>query len=274
MSFATGHADATSQLTALLEAYYTRYYRDVLGLPDWRVKVSGRLCEEDVETERIHTVAEALGRPLGGLRVLNVGCGTGGFNVAAGRAGARTWGIDAEPDAIRICELKRAVAPGGHYAVAAAEALPFRDASFDLVYCLSTLEHVADPGAALREMMRVLHPTGALMVYAPNSWAPYENHYKLLWPPLALCPRPLLRVYLRLRRRPPGFVDTLNRLSFRLCRRLLRRAGAVSIEPFGLASLDGLGTGRRARVLRFYYEAFRIRPAIQLIARKVATARP
>jgi SAM-dependent methyltransferase len=219
-------------------------------------------------------VADALGRPLRGLRVLHVGCGTGGFNVAAGRAGARAWGIDAEPDAIRICELKRMVGSGGHYAVAAAEALPFRDDSFDLVYCLSTLEHVTAPGAAVREMMRVLHPDGALMLYAPNSWAPYENHYKVFWPPFALCPRLLLRVYLRLRRRPSGFVDTLNRLSLRLCRRLLRRAGAVSIEPFGLASLEGLGTSRGARLLRIYYKTLGIRPAIQLIARKRLGARP
>jgi len=269
-------AERVATLDALRDhlcAYYTRYYRDTLGLPDWWAKVNGRLAEERVEGERIGIVTEALGRPLRGLRVLNVGCGTGGFNVAAERAGAETWGIDASADAIRICALRRALGAGGRYAVAAAEALPFPDGTFDLVYCLSTLEHVADVERAVREMVRVLRTGGAVMVYAPNSWAPYENHYKLLWPPLALTPRPLRRLYLRLRGRPTAFVDSLNYLSRRRCARMLRRAGAVDIQPFGLASLDGVGTGTGARLLRLYYGLFRIAPAIQLLARKT-TVRP
>lgn len=260
-----------ARLRTLLEAYYTRYYRDTLGLPDWQTKVSGRLTEEDVETTRIQIVAEALGRPLRGLRVLNVGCGTGGFNVAAQRAGAGTWGIDASDDAIRICELRRALGAGGRYALAAAEALPFPDDSFDLVYCLSTLEHVEGVEAAVGEMVRVLRPGGAVLLYAPNAWALYENHYKIFWPPR--CPKPLARLYLRLRRRPPGFVDTLNYLSARRCARLFRRAGAT-VEPFGLVKTDGPVAGWSARLARLYYRMFRVQPAIQLVARKGAAGRP
>jgi ubiquinone/menaquinone biosynthesis C-methylase UbiE len=196
----------TRELDSLLEAYYTRYYRDTLGLPDWRAKVAGRLDEEAVEGDRICPVAEALGRPLRGLRVLNVGCGTGGFNVAAERAGARTWGIDASAAAIRICEMRRAQGAGGRYAVASAESLPFPDGAFDVVYCLSTLEHVADVEAAVSEMVRVLCPEGVVMLYAPNRWAPYENHYKILWPPRALTPRAVGRFYRRLRGRPPAVI--------------------------------------------------------------------
>ena len=270
MNASTAHA-AGARLRAFLEAYYTRYYRDTLGLPDWQTKVSGRLTEEDVETTRIPIVAEALGRPLRGLRVLNVGCGTGGFNVAAQRAGATTWGIDASDDAIRICELRRALGAGGRYAIAAAEALPFPDGAFDVVYCLSTLEHVESVEAAVREMVRVLRPGGAVLLYAPNAWALYENHYKIFWPPR--CPRPLARMYLRVRGRPTGFVDTLNYLSERRCTRLFRRAGAT-VTPFGLVKMDGPVSGWRARLARLYYRTFRVEPAIQLVARKGAAARP
>jgi SAM-dependent methyltransferase len=270
MSASTAHA-AGGRLKTFLEAYYTRYYRDTLGLPDWQMKVSGRLTEEDVETTRIQLVAEALGRPLRGLRVLNVGCGTGGFNVAAQRAGASTWGIDASDDAIRICELRRALGAGGRYALAAAEALPFPDDSFDLVYCLSTLEHVEGVEAAVGEMVRVLRPEGAVLLYAPNAWALYENHYKIFWPPR--CPKPLARLYLRLRGRPPGFVDTLNYLSARRCARLFRRAGAT-VAPFGLVKTDGPIAGWSGRLARLYYRIFRVQPAIQLLARKGAAGRP
>ena len=270
MSASTAHADG-ARLRTFLEAYYTRYYRDTLGLPDWQTKVSGRLTEEDVETSRIQIVAEALGRPLRGLGVLNVGCGTGGFNVAAQRAGASTWGIDASDDAIRICELRRTLGAGGRYARAAAEALPFPDRVFDVVYCLSTLEHVESVEAAVREMVRVLRPGGAVLLYAPNAWALYENHYKIFWPPR--CPRPLARIYLRVRGRPTGFVDSLNYLSARRCTRLFRRAGAT-VTPFRLVKMDGPVSGWSARLARLYYRTFRVEPAIQLVARKGAAARP
>jgi SAM-dependent methyltransferase len=265
------HAELTERLRGLLEQYYVRYYRDTLGLPDWRAKVIGRQREEEVEATRIQAVADTVGRPLRGMRVLNVGCGTGGFNVAVERAGAESWGVDANLDAIRICDLRRALGTGGQYALAVAESLPFRDASFDLVYCLSTLEHVADVEVTVREMVRVARPGGSILLYAPNSWALYENHYKIFWPPR--CPKPLARLYLKARGRPTRFVDTLNYLSLRRCVDLFRRAGVVP-EPFRLVKVDESQTGLAGRMARLYYRAFNIEPAIQLVARKEAFRRP
>jgi 2-polyprenyl-3-methyl-5-hydroxy-6-metoxy-1,4-benzoquinol methylase len=263
-------AAMAERLRELVERYYVGYYRDTLGLPDWRAKVAGRQREEEIEASRIPTVAHTLGRPLRGMRVLNVGCGTGGFNVAVERAGADSWGLDTNPDAVRICDLRRALGGGGRYAVAAAESLPFRAESFDLVYCLSTLEHVADVAATVREMVRVTRPGGAILLYAPNRWALYENHYKIFWPPR--CPKPLARLYLRARGRPTRFVDTLNYLSRRRCVALLRAAGAT-VETLVLAKADQ-GTPRlTGRLARLYYRLFNVQPAIQLLARKGAEMR-
>jgi len=262
--------EMTERLRELLERYYVRYYRDTLGLPDWQTKVAGRQREEEIEAARIQTVADIVGRPLRGMRVLNVGCGTGGFNVAIERAGAESCGVDANPDAVGICSLRQALGGGGRYAVAAAESLPFRDGSFDLVYCLSTLEHVTDVEATVREMVRVACPGGSIMLYAPNAWALYENHYKIFWPPR--CPRPLARLYLRMRGRPTGFVDTLNYLSPRRCVTLFRRAGAT-VEVFGLAKADQGMSGVTGRLARLYYQVFNVQPAIQLLARKGVNGR-
>jgi len=45
-----------------------------------------------------------------------------------------------------------------------AQALPFVDDSFDLVYCFASLHHVGDPAAAVSEMARVVAPGGRVIV--------------------------------------------------------------------------------------------------------------
>lgn len=49
-----------------------------------------------------------------------------------------------------------------------AMALEFPDDSFDLVYSYHALEHISDPGLALREMRRVLRPGGRFCIGTPN----------------------------------------------------------------------------------------------------------
>jgi SAM-dependent methyltransferase len=63
--------------------------------------------------------------------------------------------------------------------LAVAEHLPFRDGVFDVVFSFAVLEHVRNPAAAAREMVRVLKPDGILFCQAPLL-APvhaYPHHY-------------------------------------------------------------------------------------------------
>src|SRR5207245_1274236 len=83
-------------------------------------------------------------------------CGTGGLNELARRAGADAWGVDASSEAVTIAALR----VPRRILCATAEELPFPAVSFDVVYCYSTLEHVADAGRAVREMARVRRPVG------------------------------------------------------------------------------------------------------------------
>jgi SAM-dependent methyltransferase len=51
--------------------------------------------------------------------------------------------------------------------------VPFADASFDLLYTMGTIEHVAEWRQALAEIARVLRPGGRAIVGVPNRWDPW-----------------------------------------------------------------------------------------------------
>jgi ubiquinone/menaquinone biosynthesis C-methylase UbiE len=109
-------------------------------------------------------------------------------------------GVDEDTEAIAICRLRD---DAGQFVRAAAEALPFRDGTFDFVYCFSVIEHVDSVEGTIAEMTRVTRPGGRVYVHTPNAGSWYEGHFKLFWIPFL--PPPLGRLYLRLRGRPAGY---------------------------------------------------------------------
>lgn len=251
---------ARTDVRAGLERYYTRYYRDVLGIPTWRDLVDVRLADDAHEGRRLARLEHAIGRSVLGLRLLNVGCGTGGFNTAAERAGCDAWGVDASIDAVAIatqrCRPGRAIRAVG-------ESLPFRSWSFDVVYCYSTLEHVADPAGVVREMVRALRPDGQLYLYTPSPWSCFEGHYKVFWVPGL--PRPAGRAYLALRGRPTAFLDTVRPLTLTRCVRLLEHAGARVTHVLD-GDADRPVGGPLWPLVRRYYRWCRVCPYVELVA--------
>ena len=51
--------------------------------------------------------------------------------------------------------------------------LPFRDASFDAIYSMGTIEHFDETERAVEEMARVLKPGGRAIVGVPNRHDPF-----------------------------------------------------------------------------------------------------
>lgn len=242
--------------------YYTRYYRDTLGIPDWQALVAHREGEDEHERARLGRVRALAGDALGRGPVLNLGCGTGGFNVAAEEAGVRVVGLDEDAEAMAICALKRR---GGDYVRAAGEALPFRDGVFGLVHCFSVIEHVDSVERTIAEMVRVTRPGGAVYVHTPSAWSLYEGHYKLFWIPFL--PRPLARLYLVLRGRPTDYLGTLRRLTTHRLLAAFRRAGVTRVEiGAGDPARESLGPLRG--VAAAWYRLTGATPFIELVARK------
>jgi len=94
-------------------------------------------------------------------RVLDLGCGDGVFGARVAGAAGR-YGVDTSADRLRL-----AAATGTRVARADAAALPYPPASLDAVIANSTLEHLPDPGAAVREVARVLRPHGRFVWTVP-----------------------------------------------------------------------------------------------------------
>jgi SAM-dependent methyltransferase len=94
-----------------------------------------------------------------GMRALDVGCGPGALATAlAGRLGAAS--VSAAEPSEPFAEACRGRLPGVEVVVAAAEALPFADATFDATLSQLVVNFMADPGAGVREMARVTRPGG------------------------------------------------------------------------------------------------------------------
>jgi SAM-dependent methyltransferase len=87
-----------------------------------------------------------------GTRVLDVGCGTGGFCALAAERGAVVHGIDAIPE--RVAEARHRV-PGGDFRVELMEQLPWPAGSFDVVTGFNAFQYALDVELALTEACRV-----------------------------------------------------------------------------------------------------------------------
>ena len=140
--------------------------------------------ESVLRSHRWRTAANSAGYLLPALvpgqRVLDVGCGPGTITIdlAARVAPGQVVGLDRSE---RVVELARAAAREAGattvtFAAGDVYALPYADASFDVVHAHQVLQHLVDPVAALRELRRVARPGGLVAVrdadYAAMTWYP------------------------------------------------------------------------------------------------------
>jgi SAM-dependent methyltransferase len=100
--------------------------------------------------------------------VLDVASGEGyGTFMLAGVARSAI-GVDIDEPSVRHA-ASRYTAANLRFRVAPATALPLADASVDLIVCFETLEHVVEQRQMMVEFVRVLRPTGRLIISSPNK---------------------------------------------------------------------------------------------------------
>lgn len=107
-----------------------------------------------------------------GLRILNVGCGTGELSLRLAARGHRVHGIDLEPEHIKLAQRHGAVPGSGQATFEVAALEDYRGAgAFDCVLATDVLEHIKDDRAALAKMVSLVRPQGLVLLTVPaGQW--------------------------------------------------------------------------------------------------------
>lgn len=156
--------------------------------------------------------------------ILDLGSGMGEFVLACYKHGLTCYGIELDLERVDFqkswfrdnkAEIDLCIGIG--------EKLPFKTNTFDIVSCIDVLEHVDNPTAVVKEVVRVLKPRGIFYLMAPNYIFPREPHYLVFYPPFL--PKRLARIYLKLLRKPSSFIDHINYINLPYLLRITRKAG-------------------------------------------------
>jgi len=117
------------------------------------------------------------------LRLLDLGCGTGGNSATYTEFGS-VVGVEPDASALRFAQTRLGTnQPGGSlvYCRAVGTCLPLAHESFDAVIASDVLEHIADDRAAVAEVVRVLRPGGVFVFSVPaHPWL-WSTHDEALW---------------------------------------------------------------------------------------------
>ena len=161
-------------------------------------KYQARIIDKGQDRFRRYQIQhhERFGAPQTG-RVLDFGCGAGGFVLGALQDGLDAWGI--EVDEGRQSQFAGIAGQNfpqwqDRFCLYPGRMMPYPSNHFDGVYSWFVFEHVPDPQCSLREIARVLKPGGTLCIQAEDVRNLWEGHALAPWP--AYLPREFAAAYL------------------------------------------------------------------------------
>lgn len=204
----------------------------------------------DMETRYIDPIIDR----VRGAWVLDLACGSGTQSIAWAERGARVVGIDFDTGLLSIgrkeAEQSAERMEGGPptWSCGDATKLPFRDGSFDMVFCNSLLEHIPEWQKTLREMSRVLRPGGVVVVYTTNRHCPLQqevNHFPFYsWLPESV-KRRVMAWIMEHRRDMVNYTDfpAVNWFTFPGLSRAFESVGLEPLDRIDIAARKGTASG-------------------------------
>jgi len=129
-----------------------------------------RFPQSNMESRKIKAFNDILPL-LHGKDILDVGCGLGtlAIKIANANPDALVHGIDLLDSVIEQCRFNARVEGVNNtkFVAASAYELPFEDRYFDAVTCFFMLHHLDDISRALKDIKRILKPTGGVFAVEP-----------------------------------------------------------------------------------------------------------
>lgn len=192
--------------------------------------------------------AALAGRIPAGATLLDYGSGTGNIAEALADAGYSVTGVDISGSMIAAARARHGSKIGFRH-IAPAGPLPFASGNFDAAIASSVLEYVDDPRQILREIGRVLRPSGWLVLTVPDTRHPLRRREARL---SAIVGLPILRHLAGMTRwrRGASYIQlSKNRLTPRRWSELLQECGFAP-EPLHTVDTPLLLIAAQNRSLR------------------------
>jgi 2-polyprenyl-3-methyl-5-hydroxy-6-metoxy-1,4-benzoquinol methylase len=111
-----------------------------------------------------------------GARLLEIGCGDGRTLEQMRNRGWAVEGVEFDPECVRQVQARGMVCHNGDV-----RDLALPDNSYDAIFMGNVIEHVYEPGAFLRECLRILKPGGRIVALTPNAESWGHRHFKRDW---------------------------------------------------------------------------------------------
>lgn len=193
---------------------------------------------------------------LKGLYILDFGCGTAAFTPYLRRAFDNVVGLDV---ALTNLKIAKNVDRTCQLICGDGNRLPFKDETFDAVFCGGALHHFPDIAEPLKEINRILKMNGILLAAEPNAWNPLAsvqhqiNRYRKAGNPLTW--------------------ESHSHFGYIYVRRKLNQAGFLVLSRRGVnfSPPEVSGIWRLARVIEPYLESL---PLVNMLGGSlVVTAR-
>ncbi len=104
-------------------------------------------------------------------RVLEIACGTGLDLAFLAESADEAVGLDGAQRPLRVAERRLEARANVRFSVGDAARLPFRDGSFDGIWCIGALHRMPAWRQAVAEVGRVLSPGGTFRFMVYRKWA-------------------------------------------------------------------------------------------------------
>jgi 2-polyprenyl-3-methyl-5-hydroxy-6-metoxy-1,4-benzoquinol methylase len=142
----------------------------------WHERIRESVGEENNE-KRVGEIFDTVSSVLNtGNRLLDVGCGDGGFALKIKDKFSKIYGAEIAKEAALIARKRNVSASLMDLNLS----LSYKNNIFDAVTCLDVIEHLLDPDSFIEEIYRVLKPAGQLVLTTPNI-RNFRNLYTLVF---------------------------------------------------------------------------------------------